>query len=84
MTNDVAEQFLARLQSARTKGMKSMWYMVFAGIVLEMLKDGEPVTADALRAVFRAGTTKPDSEPFWREAYQAALETLDEAVPPRD
>lgn len=78
--NEKAEQLLARLRASKDKGMKNMWYMVFATEVLELLRAGETITSESLRAVLVAKVDAADAGSFWGEAYQAAVDMLDEAT----
>lgn len=63
--NEKAEQFLARQMAAKDKGMKSMWYMVVATEVLELLRGGKTITHESLRAVLVAKAEAADTNGRW-------------------
>lgn len=72
-------KYADRINAARTKGMKSMWYMVLTHEVMLMLDGGTAVTKDNLREALTA--RRATAPKLLHDTFDGALEVLDEPWP---
>lgn len=77
---DRLQKISARMNSARAKGAKTMWYMVLADTVVDVLSDEKPLTRQGLIAELKRRQQLADNGPLLEEAYELAVQVMEEGA----
>lgn len=72
------QKISARMNNARAKGGKEMWYMVLADTVVDVLTDEKPLTRQELIAELKRRQKLNGNGPLLEEAYELAVQIIEE------
>lgn len=72
------QKLTARLNTARSKGNKSMWYMVLADTVVDVLAEDKNLTRETLAAELKKRQAAADNGPILEESYALAAQIVEQ------
>jgi hypothetical protein len=74
----------ARIDAARIKGSRKMWYMVLADTLVDVFQKQETVSRADLVAELRRRGARDDNGPILDEAYDEAALIVENGLPKDD